>query len=60
MLNCLDDELVVVGQIEDAAGRPGVAQLAQRGAAHRHLGRMINIIWFLRVILFSGQALVLP
>lgn len=36
MLHSLDDELIVVGDVEDGAGRTGVAQLAKILVAQRH------------------------
>lgn len=37
MLHCLDDELVVLTQVEDAAARPGVRKLLQRLVTQRQL-----------------------
>ena len=37
MLDRFDDELVVVGDVEDAAARSRVDQLVQRVVAHRQL-----------------------
>lgn len=37
MLHCLDDELIVLTQVEDAAARPGVRQLLQRLVTQRQL-----------------------
>lgn len=37
VLNCLDDKLPIISQVEDASGRPWIRQLLHRIVAQRQL-----------------------